>query len=145
MLADVLQCFSLSKLGLFDLASHFKVFNIVDAVIETSDLRPGCARFYELGYRTLLALREYWTCARCAKPLVEAAHIRVVIDGRGADVPKDHHLVLLSLAARILLVAFFNLIIGLLHQLQTFLIKLLVPVTEYQLLFLLPGSQLLQD
>ena len=105
-----MQCFYLSKIGLFDLASHLKFINIVDLVVEASDLSLGGARLYKLGYRTLLALREYWTSARCA-PLVEAAHVRVVVDGGGADVAEDHHLCLLSLAPGILFVAFLNLVI----------------------------------
>jgi hypothetical protein len=140
-----LQCFYLPEFGLFDLASHLKFFDSVDSVIESPDLGLSCARFNELRSWTLLARCEYWTGARRAKPLVEAAHVWVVIDGRSADVPQGHHLVLLRLAPRILFVAFFNLIIRLPHQLQTFLVKLLVLVTEYEFFFLLPGGQLLQD
>lgn len=97
LLAGILQGLGLSDIGLRDVASHLEFFNIVDVVIEASDLGPGRARSYELRHWAMLALCEYLAMARRA-PLVEAAHVWVVIDGGGADVGEDHQR-LLSLAS----------------------------------------------
>ena len=111
-------------------ASHLKVFDVLDSIVESDDFRLPSAQSQKLRHRTLLALREHLAITRRTHPLIEATEIITsALNRRGADVAK-YHRHLLCLASCLPLLPLARLFVRLFHQFHTLLMQLLVLVAE---------------
>lgn len=103
---------------------------MIGFIIEFDDLGLSSTEAHELRDRTLLALSKNLAVAlRSSQPLIETTQIALVLDCRSTNIP-EKHLSLLRLAKGILLGELCLAIFNLLHQLQAFLVHLLVLVAK---------------